>query len=459
MLDSALTQARHIADGILEAAAVRIVTHIDADGIAAGAIATRCLERAGIDGSVRYVKQLDEAAITSLRDDSGLIWFTDLGSGMLPHLDGLDYVVTDHHTPSGHDDSWRHFNPSRYGVSGEQAVSGAGLAFLVALAMDPANRDLADLAMIGAAGDTQDAAACRFTGWNRAIADTGEKAGVLTRYRDLRAFGRQTRPLYKLLQYADDPVLPGLTGRASACRAFLQDLDVPVKKGRQWKKWMELQPAEKRGVISSLVSLLLSKGYGHRRAGRLVGEVCELPGEKEGTQLRDIREYATLLNATARYGHADVGLQVCLGDRDGALDEAYDLLKNHRRCIGRGIRFVKREGLREYGRLQYFNGGSVIRDTVVGIIAGMLLHSGDLKSSGPLVGFAEKNGSEMKASARVAASMTERGVDLAAAMHRAAQELGGMGGGHPVAAGAVIPRGMETSFLALLDREVRDQLA
>ena len=454
-----MKQAKQIADGIVDAGAVDVVTHIDADGIAAGAIAMRCLERAGIEGDIRYVKQLDEAVITSLRDTHGLIWFTDLGSGMLPHLDGLEYVITDHHTPAGDDDSWRHFNPYRYDVSGERGISGAGLTFLVALAMDQKNRDMADLAMVGAAGDMQDAAACRFTDWNDVIANLGEKAGVVHRYSDLRAFGRQTRPLYKLLQYADDPILPGLTGRAGACKTFLEELDVPVRDGRRWKKWMELTPEEKRQVISSLVSLLLSRGFGHRRAGRLVGDVCELSQEDEGTQLRDAREYATLLNSTARYGHADVGLQVCLGDRDEALTSAYDLLDDHRRCIARGIRFVKQEGLQEYGGLQYFNGGSVIRDTVVGIIAGMLLHSSDIKNSGPLIGFAEKNGSEVKASARALSCLADRGVDLAAAMHRAARQLGGIGGGHPVAAGAVIPRGQEESFLALLDREVQSQLA
>jgi RecJ-like exonuclease len=459
MLDSALKQAKKIADGIVDAGSVEVVTHIDADGIAAGAIAMRCMERAGVDGNIRYVKQLDEMAIEELRDSERLIWFTDLGSGMLSSLDGLDYVITDHHTPAGHDASWRHFNPYRYGVSGERMVSGAGLTFLVALAMDERNSDMADLAMVGAAGDVQDAAACRHTGWNSAIADMGEKAGVVSRYSDLRAFGRQTRPLYKLLQYADDPMLPGLTGRAGACRAFLQNLDIPVKEGRRWKKWMELEPAEKRHIISSLVSLLISRGFGHHRAGRLVGEVYEMSRETEGTQLRDAREYATLLNATARYGHADVGLQVCLGDRDEGLRAAYDLLQQHRRCIAHGIRYVKREGLREYGGLHYFNGGSTIRDTVVGIIAGMLLHSSSIKNSGPLVGFAMKNGSEVKASARVASSMTDRGIDLASAMQHAARQLGGIGGGHPVAAGATIPRGEEESFLALLDREVQNQLA
>lgn len=454
-----MIQAEKIAEYIVDAGTVDIVTHIDADGIAAGAIATRCLERAGIENSIRYVKQLDESVIESLRDTDALIWFTDLGSGMLPHLDGLDYVITDHHTPSGSHGSWRHFNPYRYGVNGEQAVSGAGLTFLVARARNQKNRDMAHLAMIGAAGDVQDAAACRFTGWNSVIAEMGEAAGAVHRYHDLRAFGRQTRPLYKLLQYADDPMLPGLTGRAGACKTFLHDLGIPVKEGRRWKKWMELDPAEKRHVISSLVALLLSKGFGHHRAGRLVGEVCELPGEDEGTQLRDVREYATLLNATARYGHAEVGMQVCLGNRDQALKEAYGLLRQHRRCIARGIRFVKREGLQEYGGVQYFHGGSVIRDTVVGIIAGILLHSNDLKNGGPLVGFAEKNGSEVKASARVPSSLTNRGINLAAAMHRAAQQVGGMGGGHPVAAGAVIPRGEEESFLTLLDKEVQHQLA
>ena len=69
--------------------------------------------------------------------------------------------------------------------------------------------------------------------------------------------------------------------------------------------------------------LLLTKGFGHRLTERLVGEVYVLTNESSGTELHDAKEYATLLNATARYDKPDVGLNVCLGDRDKWLKKVY----------------------------------------------------------------------------------------------------------------------------------------
>lgn len=108
--------------------------------------------------------------------------------------------------------------------------------------------------------------------------------------------------------------------------------------------------------------------------------------------------------------------------------------------------------------LQYFNAGDHIRDTVVGIIAGIILHSREAKNDNPIVVFADKDGREVKASARTTAPLVSRGVDLSKAMQKAAYQLGGTGGGHEMAAGATIPRGTEDEFLKMLDKEIRNQL-
>jgi len=146
------------------------------------------------------------------------------------------------------------------------------------------------------------------------------------------------------------------------------------------------------------------------------------------------------------------------GDRGEYLEKAKSLLKNHRRNIVKGIKFVKQEGIQEYGMLQYFNAGGHIKDTVVGIIAGIILHSRHTKSDNPIIGFADKDDGDVKASARTIAPLVNRGIDLSKAMQRAAGQLGGTGGGHDIAAGAVIPRGTEYEFLEMLDREIRNQL-
>ncbi|HDS59829.1 MAG TPA: DHH family phosphoesterase, partial [Thermoplasmatales archaeon] len=403
-MSTALHKCRErVAREVLSQSDVHVVTHIDADGIAAGAIARRCLDRAGIENSIQFVKQLDAETIQSLKDSGRFVWFTDLGSGMISRMAGLECVVTDHHLPEpgrqGSKNNGWHLNPHLFGLDGGQEISGAGLAYTVATAMDTRNRDLVGLAVVGASGDLQDAATCRFEGWNRQMVSAGAELGKVSVQRDIRLFGRQTKPAYKLLQYADDPLLPELSGRERACISFLSDLGIEVRQGEDWRRWIDLTAGEKSAILSRLCRLLITKGFGHRCAARLVGEVYELASEERGTPLRDAREFATLLNSTARYGHADVGLHICLGDRDEYLRRAQSLLQSHRKSIVHGIRFVKSEGIQEFGALQYFNAGAHIRDTVVGIIAGIMLHSRQANPGVPIIGFAEKENGDVKASA------------------------------------------------------------
>src|SRR5438093_10627592 len=93
--------AQEIAERLRPAPFVRIVTHIDTDGITGAAIASEALDRAGIFHEVTFVKKLDEAVLTELkRKGTPPAWFIDLGARMLHALHGLAPVSTDHPLPS-----------------------------------------------------------------------------------------------------------------------------------------------------------------------------------------------------------------------------------------------------------------------------------------------------------------------------------------------------------------------
>ncbi len=47
-------------------------------------------------------------------------------------------------------------NPHLYGIDGATDVSGSGVAYFAAKALNPANVDLAPIALVGALGDMQD---------------------------------------------------------------------------------------------------------------------------------------------------------------------------------------------------------------------------------------------------------------------------------------------------------------
>ena len=457
-----------------EADRVLLASHIDADGLTSAAIASTALERAGISHKVVFEKQLDAESIAGIAArEYDIVLFTDFGSGQLeeirPHetAGAFTPVIADHHQPADAETEY-HLNPLLFGIDGASELSGAGAAYVLARAMESAaskregepmdNRDLAALAVVGAVGDMQDGTD-GLTGANEAILEEGIEAGVIESATDLAIYGRQTRPLPKFLEYATDVRIPGITNDEAGAVRFLSGLSVDLKRDGDWRVWADLSPAERQTVASALIRRAIERGVPSSRVETLVGTSYTLLGEEPGTALRDVSEFSTLLNATARYERADVGLAVCLGDREDALERARTLLSNHRRNLSEGLEWVKTEGVTVESNVQWFDAGTRIRETIVGIIAGMAIGTPDVDGSKPIVAFASKNEAELKVSARGNYRLVRNGLDLSAAMREAARGVGGDGGGHDVAAGATISAETRDEFLTAVDELVGEQLS
>jgi RecJ-like exonuclease len=144
-----------------------------------------------------------------------------------------------------------------------------------------------------------------------------------------------------------------------------------------------------------------------------------------------------------------------MGDRDKALEEARVLLNEHRQNLVNGIKLVSAQGITPLKSIQYFDAGDAILDTIVGIVAGMCFQMAD--RSRPILAFAKTQDGSLKVSARGTQDLVRSGLDLADAMSRAAQAVGGVGGGHNVAAGATIPPEAKQEFLVLVDAAVGGQ--
>jgi RecJ-like exonuclease len=461
-----------VAREVSRASDVHIVTHIDADGICAGSIAYRACRRLDLRPEVDFIKQLDDFVIERLSKEvpeGTLVWFTDLGSGQLDRLRGIQCVVADHHTPGretveGDLPGEGHFvqaNPHLHGHDGAQEVSGAGMAYLVAQVLDPGNRDLAVLAIVGAVGDLQHTREGRLVGLNADIVAEAQTAGSVDVHKDLAVFGRETRPVHKMLQYAS-PAIPGVSGSELGAMEVMKDADVEPKRGEHWRTWSELDVEEKRRIIARLGEILLVQGHGHKAVWRLVQDVYTFPAEEPGIETRDAMEFSTLLNACGRYGMARVGMEVCLGDRLEAYEEAKRLQGSHRAKLVDGLRTVAAMGVAERGAIQYFNARDAIPDTIVGTVASMALQAPevDVDPGKPIIALAIKRDEKgvVKVSGRGTRDLVEEGLDLAVAMKEAATGVGGIGGGHDIAAGASIPEGKEEEFLDALDAIVARQV-
>ncbi len=440
-----------------------VVSHVDADGLTAAAIICSALERQNKDYKPLFFRQLDESALDEVADQGAdLVIFTDLGSGMIQEIcdRNLRAVVADHHKPATSvARPLAHINPHLVGADGATQLSGSGTSFLLAraLATNPgSNDDLAALAVVGAVGDLQDMASGQLLGLNRQILEIGSKAGAVSFSRDIKLFGRQTRPVYKMLEYSQDPYLPGLSGKEDSCIAFLKEIGIRLG-GEKWRRWIDLSQEEKASVVTAILRKGLRSGVSNIKLERLIGEVYVLLNEREGTELRDASEYSTLLNATARYGHAGVGLAVCMGDREKAFEEAHTLLSQHRQNLVSGLRLVSEKGITPLKSIQYFDAGDAIIDTIVGIVAGMSFQMADRTM--PILAFARTQEGDLKVSARGTQDLVRSGLDLADAMSRSARAVGGVGGGHNVAAGATIPAHASREFLEKVDAMVGEQLS
>ena len=450
MLDDLEPHAKRLAKLALQQDFVEVVAHIDADGLCSAAIASTALERAGIEHSITFLRQLDGKAIEGFAERDNFMWFVDLGSGMYDELRTRDCIITDHHLP-GSTEMEKQLNPHLLGHDGGTEISGAGVTYLVARAMNEENRDAAFLAVVGAVGDMQDNDPCALIGLNREIV---KEAGV-DAIRDLRYFGRETRPIFKLIQYASDPPIPGVSGLESTAIKFLKGCDVELKEGGSWRCWVDLDSEEKKRIVSSIVKTLLRNGFGFRRAMRVVGEVYVLRGETPGTILHDAREFSTLLNSCGRHSMPEVGVAVCLGDRKEFYKKAMNMLNEHRAALANGVEIVRGLGISRMENIMFFDSGSKIDERIVGIIAGMVLEKERL--SKPLIALAVTETGELKISARATRGMVEKGVDLSRSLNTASTKVGGYGGGHKMAAGATIPSERRDEFLHILDALLEKQ--
>ncbi|SFF76595.1 RecJ-like exonuclease [Halopelagius inordinatus] len=459
-------RAEACAERLREADRVLLASHIDADGLTSAAVAATALERAEIPFETAFAKQLDETEVRKIAaTEYDTVLFTDFGSGQLdvvaPHEEADEFtpVIADHHRPADAETEY-HLNPLLFGIDGASELSGAGASYVLARALETEgvdNRDLAALAVVGAVGDMQNSEG-GLHGANAGIVEEGVAAGVLEEATDLVLYGRQTRPLPKFLEYASDVRIPGISNDANGAVRFLSDLDLDLKEEGDWRRWVDLTMDERKTLVSALMRRAIASGVPADRIESLVGTTYTLTAEEEGTELRDVSEFSTLLNATARYERADVGLAVCLGNRDGALESARTLLRNHRRNLSEGLQWVKNEGTTVEDHVQWFDAGTRIRETIVGIVAGMAVGSGGISRDKPILAFAEKSDSEVKVSARGSHVLVREGLDLSAVMREASRAVGGDGGGHNVAAGATIPKGREDEFVAEANRIVGDQL-
>ncbi len=445
-----------------------VIFHHDADGCASGAIAIKALEREGKKVERKCLKQLYRENIPEIKALGKNYLFVDFGSGQMDYLMeefGENFFVLDHHQSiliNGElpKHKW-HANPLLFGINGGTEISGAGTTFFFALALNKKNADQSVLGIVGALGDMQDFNYdAALVGMNRKIIEIAVKEKLLDVKKDIRLYGRISRPLVSFLMFSSNPILPNLTANADNCKALLNDLGIPLKDPftEQYLSYEDLDIEQKRALTSALIINLVENNMPEWKVKELVGEVYTLLKENPKSPLRDGKEFATMLNACGRNKHPEIALSVCLGDRVEDYSKAIALMDAHRDNLRRGIEYVQQHGIDERKSFYFIDAGTNIDESIIGIIAGMLYGS-VISETKPIVALARNNDGTVKLSGRGTSDLVRRGLNLGGALKELSKEIEGVeGGGHKVAAGAKVPAEKLDEFLNKLEEVLFLQL-
>lgn len=460
--------AKVILDNIEKGNIINVSTHVDADGIAAGGIIAKALFREGTKFRLRLERWMDEKVADRIAEENAaLTIFTDMGSGYLDLLEqklpNRNVIILDHHQPIIElPDGFVQVNPHSHGIDGTRDISGSGVAYFTAKALDKKNIDLACLAVVGALGDLQDKNKERkLGGANKVIVEDAIKSGLLKVETDLLFFGRETRPIHQALARTTNPFIPEISGEEDKSLAFLVNLGILPKRHDKWRALRDLSSEEKTNLLSGIADHLVSKGLGGDIVSDLVGEVYTLTNEEPWTPMRSAREFSVLLNATGRMNKAGLGASICMGDRKKCLDEATAVIQDYRSTITKYLRWIteKPGRLQELENIYVVRGDGFIDERVLSPVCTIL--STTLTQLGkPIIAYASISGEDqVKVSSRGSQLLLQKGLNLGDVMQVASQEYSGRGGGHDVAAGAQVPIKDVEAFIKRVNDLVKRQLA
>jgi single-stranded-DNA-specific exonuclease len=447
---------------------VAIITHLDADGITSGSIMAMALRRMGARFSVRAISDINSSVVEKMKADGRDFYLiTDLGGGWASHLRkalGDKWVIIDHHEITEEeiltDDGGQILNPWKFGIDGGREVPAGGMAYMVASALDFKNRDLSAIAVVSAVADRQDQGDKKsFFGLNAEILKTAQSLGLVSVDLDIILTGRETRPLHEALAYTLFHYIDGLTWNTEACYLLLKNAGIKLKDdvGR-WRALAEFSQEEKSAIIEAVAKFVATsdKRVSDILLDDLIGYVYTLSREDKRSQLRDAREFSTMLNACGRIGKAGVGIAMCMGDRNIALSGGEEIMNTYKMTLRNNIStiFSEKWRLADDGKTTFVNGDGILEEEMLGAVSTLLSGSPSLRGRLLFVRTLTKEGS-YKFSSRKCLDCKSQ-ANLGVIMRQCSNALNGAGGGHSAAAGCSIPSSALDDFIAGIKAETND---
>jgi len=419
---------------------IRIISHNDADGLSAAGMVSKAISTLNGQFHVSIISRLTDDFMKKLANEKYRVFiFCDMGSANLPALSHLhaNVIIADHHQPIDSDTNSNiiHVNPHIFGIDGSRELSASGAAYLIIRGLE---KSLASFALVGAFGDMQYFNG--FLGVNRLIMEEGIRKGSVQVHEDLRIASRYDEPLYKALAYTFNPTLPGITANIEGSREFLEKIGVSYA-----IKFQDLATEEKDTLKNELMKI----------NPEIFGEV--FTDKSLPLSIRHLSDFAKLLDACGKNKEYGLAIGICLGEEEKSLGKALNLQRKYREDIIKGLEWIERERPKKMEHIQYIY---TEEKTLKGIMGSIASLSFSLRLSDPNLPILalSRMDNQVKVSARATPSIIRRGADLGSALRDASSNFGGTGGGHDIAAGAMIPYKELENFLRLVDNIVGSQI-
>ncbi|MDH4123093.1 MAG: DHH family phosphoesterase [Thermoplasmata archaeon] len=434
---------REAAKALREHNSVRVISHYDADGITAASVIGSCLRRAGIRFQATITKSLEKKFVERLSEEHfDCMLFLDMGSGQIENLERLrpEIIVMDHHKPVRESNTVKQVNPHFFDLDGMRDISASGIAFAFALAVDDENWESAPIAIAGMIGDMQHLGS--YSSINESILSGAMERKLIIRGNGLKLGNGR---LVEIISRSTNPYFQGLSGHPDAAEDFIKEGGLDPE-----TKYSDLGDSAVRKMLSILTIRLLRQGCDTSVLEHLWGETIMITRPPfRGMQVNDLTE---LVNSCGRTEHSGLGMALCMGDTS-TLHEAGKYQSEYFQGLLSELRKIEDGAVEMLENIQLVRPS---RSTLAGAVCGISMQY-LLDQSKPTLALTIVDGS-LKVSSRGTLKLVGDGLDLSESMRSSAEALGGVGGGHAVAAGATVPASLEKEFLEKVDSSTGRQL-
>lgn len=396
---------------------IRIISHIDTDGITSAAILAKVLKRLNLQYWLTNIKSFDAAAVENLeKEEWDIAFILDFGLNeeKLKRLDKLNkkIFILDHHILE-FDGELNNINLISAYLAKEE-ISTSGIVYFFGKSLAEKNKDLAHIAIIGLVGDFQKI--------NESILKDAIESKRVTVRKSLRVFGTSTKPLHRALAMSDI-FIPGISGNEMEAIELIKQAGINLKENGRYRTLLDLSEEEMKKLCTLIAARSKNEDF--------IGYIHLI---NSNGKLYDSRELSTIINSCGRLGFVEAGIEACYDKLQGA-EKIY---RSYRKELSSALRWFeqnKTNGDGKFleacnGKVWLINAGSEIRDTIIGVLISMLSRHYKDKV---LIGMAE-DGDRIKISARASTINVKEFLD------KMLDGLALESGGHKQAAGGLLSK-------------------